>query len=79
MRKPDEIQFYVALLALHGGPYKSQQRGLPFADKVGADLGMHEKRVYGLLNKWTDRGWWEFGVTMRSGWFTPEAPAELKA
>lgn len=77
MRKPDEIAFYAALRALHKGPYKAQQYDLPFADKVGAQLGIHEKRVYGLLNKWTDRDWWEFGVSMRSGWFTEAAPLVL--
>lgn len=77
MRKPDEIQFYAALRTLHKGPYKSQQTGIPFADKVAEDLGIPEKRAYSLLNKWTDRDWWEYGVSMRSGWFTEDAPEVL--
>lgn len=77
MRKPDEIAFYAELRVVHQGAYKNGQCWVPFADAIGEQLGMHEKRVYSLLNKWTDRDWWEFGVSMRSGWFTESAPEAL--
>jgi len=28
------------------------------------------KRGYYLLDKWTRKGFWEYGVTSRTGWFT---------
>lgn len=73
MRKPDEIAFYAAL----------RRRGvcpgaLAILEELGK-LGMTEKRACGLLEKWTERGWWEYGVTFDGGWFTATAPEELSA
>ena len=31
---------------------------------------MHHRRLYRVLEKWTDRGWWEYGVSPRTGWLT---------
>lgn len=34
------------------------------------DLGMNHKRAAYILEKWTDKGWWDYGVSVMAGWFT---------
>jgi hypothetical protein len=77
MRKADEITFYAALHDLHGGPYNANKYRV-FADEVAVFLGLHPNRAHSLLLKWTHRGYWEYGVSPRGGWFTPEAPERLE-
>lgn len=36
-------------------------------DTIGSD-----KQLHYYLDKWTQKGWWNYGVTARSGWWTPE-------
>lgn len=43
-----------------------------FADEVGGGIGIHHKRVNYILLKWADRGWWDYGVSARTGWLTRE-------
>lgn len=75
MRKPDEVALYNALRLLTGGEaHYGIARSGRFADEVARDLGIPEKRATFLLDKWSDRGWWDYGVSARTGWFTPEAP-----
>lgn len=40
-----------------------------FVDALGASIGIPSKRVHFILAKWCDKGWWNYGVTARSGWF----------
>lgn len=68
MKHADEIQYYAAI--------RAKGRGV-FADVVAERIGLNENRAYYLLEKWCRAGWWEFGVSMRSGWLTDEAPLEL--
>lgn len=68
MRKPDEIEYYAAI--------RAKGRGV-FADVVAENIGMEWGRAEYLLEKWADNGWWDYGVTLRSGWLTDEAPQEL--
>lgn len=68
MRKPDEIALYAAIQA--------KGRGV-FADTVAERLGIEWARAEYLLEKWTSTGWWAYGVSLRSGWLTDEAPSEL--
>ncbi len=35
-------------------------------------IGMHEKRAAYILEKMTDRGEWNYGVSLFSGWLTNE-------
>jgi len=37
----------------------------------------HKRRAY-ILRKWTERGWWEYGVSLRTGWLTPEGTAKAE-
>lgn len=75
MRRPDEIALYGLLRERHGGPYNPRQQ--EFATHIAAGIGIYEKRATYLLDKWTGRGWWDYGVTLRSGWFTDAAPPLL--
>jgi len=75
MRKPDEIALFQRLRDTRTG---DRRVGAPYPDKIAADLGMPPNRLRAILNKWTDRDWWEYGVSMRCGWFTEKAPQELQ-
>lgn len=48
-----------------------------FVDHYADRLGMHWKREYYLLDKWTRKGWWNYGVSARGGWFEDKAPDHL--
>lgn len=45
-------------------------------DEQGIDMwrhfvesgGVNDKRYHYVLSKWSDRGWWNYGVSLRSGW-----------
>lgn len=37
------------------------------------------KPEYGYLDKWTRKGWWDYGVTLRSGWLTKRGFEALRA
>ncbi len=36
------------------------------------------KRCWYLLEKWVDKGWYDFGVTLDLGWITPEGQEECR-
>jgi hypothetical protein len=70
MRKPDEIQLYALL----------RQAPLPDRDLVESTalkLGIQYNRLHGLLTKWANRGWWNYGVSLRCGWFEKSAADQL--
>lgn len=77
MKKPDEIQFYAALRYCHAQCERYKLRR-PFATDVAEMLGMHPKRALALLSKWDRSGWWDWGVSIRSGYFTAAAPATIE-
>ncbi len=73
--KSDERAFLEALRAEHQHvPYRRVGTPVP-ADEIGEEVGLSAKRVDYLLEKWTQRGWWEYGVSARTGWFTPQGIA----
>lgn len=49
------------------------------ATTVGTRDGMHPRRAEYLFNKWIDKGWWECGVSARTGWLTPAGLAKAAA
>lgn len=63
--KPDEKAFLLKLAA-----ERPMQTMGKFATDVAAEIGMHVKRAEYLLQKWTDKGWFNYGVSARSGWLT---------
>ena len=71
MAKPDESAFYAALRRFGSHP---NVEGWKVAL---SETGMNDKRAHYLANKWAGRGWWDSGVTLRSGWFTDSAPQSL--
>lgn len=74
MIKPDEIELLRALVTEHGGPHCPNavvMRGR-FATDTAEAIGMHVKRLYAILLKWTGRGDWDYGTNARGGWFTPQ-------
>lgn len=70
--KPDEYKLLTTLAAMQGTnrlrPRDNDQH--VFATTIGHELGIHPKRVCYLLEKWADKGWWECGVSLRTGWLT---------
>jgi hypothetical protein len=42
----------------------------PYAREVAQRLGIHEKRAYYIFCKWTDKGWYDSGVSEFAGWLT---------
>jgi hypothetical protein len=44
----------------------------PYVREVVADIGMNGKRAAYLCEKWTDKGWYEYGVNVLAGWLTKE-------
>jgi hypothetical protein len=39
---------------------------------------MHHKRAWRILEKWSRRGWYEYGVSLDLGWLTPAGRAEAE-
>jgi hypothetical protein len=42
------------------------------------DFYMHYKRAWYLLDKWSRKRWYEWGVNMELGWLTPEGINKVK-
>lgn len=77
MRKPDEIALYSLLRERHNHqPYQCTEK---FATEIAAEIGIHEKRATALLYKWDRKGWWSYGVSVRTGFFEPGAPDSITA
>ena len=41
------------------------------------DRGVPVKRMRFWLNEWSDKGWYDYGVTLDLGWLTEEGEAAL--
>lgn len=69
--KPDEVALYAAIRAIGRQPARSA------IEAASVKLGVALKRTDYLLGKWDRKGWWDFGTSLWSGWFTDDAPAAL--
>ena len=67
--KPDEVLLMTELARMQL-PDCVRPNKYAFATDVGALLDIHPKRTNYLLLKWTDMGWWDYGVSARTGWLT---------
>lgn len=68
MMARDEVEYFAAI--------RAKGRGI-FADLVAERIGLDAGRAEDLIMKWTRLGWWAYGVSLRSGWLTDEAPEAL--
>lgn len=59
--KPDEIAFFQKV---HLGNVGTTPR------MIAEDMGMNANRAAYLCDKWTGRGWYEYGVNVLCGWLT---------
>lgn len=70
MRKQDEIKLYAILRSL---PVLS----IDIVEAARESIGMSTKRMEYLLLKWSDKRWWDYGVSPRGGWFEDDAPESI--
>lgn len=72
--KPDERAFLL-LVYERGKVFKGedwQLRDGLFPRDLIPYSGLHYKRAWYLLGKWSAKGWYDYGTTLDSGWLTPE-------
>ena len=43
----------------------------PYVREVVGNLGMAPKRAAYICEKWTNKGWYDYGVNVLAGWLTP--------
>lgn len=83
-RRPDELALFREMRAapdiLSGSPLPCgcTSPGRQKVEDIARTIGIPEKRVSYILEKWSGKGWWEYGVNVWCGWFTEQAPEELK-
>jgi hypothetical protein len=84
-KRPDEIAYFAALrkaaaefVHADGRTGSGYWGGSSVAFRLAADLGIHENRAFYLLNKWSGKGWIDWGTWVWGGWFTSEAPEALE-
>ena len=65
MIKKDEIVFKKEVIARN-------RLGQETVRDIGIRLGMDSKRVCYLCQKWSDKGWYEYGVSVDLGWWEGE-------
>lgn len=80
-RRQDEIDLFAKLReqATKHDQVHGRNPGLSHVIRIAGDMGMADGRLEYLLEKWTVKCWWDYGVTACGGWFLPEAPERLDA
>lgn len=71
--KPDEARLLKHLAAAM--PEDTTEWHGEEAYNAAAAMGIPRKRVEYFLEKWAQRFWWEYGVSIRLGWMTKEGRA----
>ncbi len=69
--KDDERALLIRLAELQGNK-TLRPREFSFATDVAVLMGIHENRANYILEKWDDKGWWNCGVSLRTGWLEPK-------
>ena len=59
--KEKELNFLKEMIKLTGNESYVSGKAIPFSD---------DKQLMYYLQKWSDMGWWDYGVSLRTGWFT---------
>lgn len=67
--KPDEREMMRRAL--------QREQTSPF-DESCADIA-HPNRVLYVIEKWSGKGWWQYGVSLRCGWLTNQGRAAFLA
>ena len=62
--KPDELRLLRELQRRSAGGQHVYVRALV------DELGIHPKRGAYILDKWTGKGWYDYGVSVMAGWLT---------
>lgn len=76
--KPDEARLILEVAEIHEKAGGGRVAILvPFVDEIADGLGIHAKRAAYLAEKWIKKGWWDCGVSTRSGWFTDAGRAKV--
>lgn len=65
--KADELELMKAINGLGSMPRAA-----------AAEIGMSDKRLGYILGKWSDKGWYEYGVNVALGWLTPSGAVALQ-
>ena len=68
MLKPDEIYFWNLIKKELTSLNKKTVRDV-INEK---DFPIHYKRAWYLLEKWSQKDWYDYGVSLDLGWITPE-------
>lgn len=68
MMKPDEKEFLLALFVEAEKPLMVRKP----TREVGAGVGIPPRRVAYICEKWSRKGWYNYGVSVDMGWL--EAP-----
>ena len=63
LMKQKEADFIKTLLDKTKGQSNVANMAFDFSD---------DKQLMYYLDKWTGKNWWEYGVSLRTGWFTPQ-------
>ena len=66
--KPDEKAL---LLALYEADQKDPERPI-YVRAWLPTQPINKKRACYLLEKWTSKGWYDYGVNLMAGWLTPD-------
>ena len=65
--KRDELELLSFFVSIHGDPPDIKHR-----EMMIESLGIPYKRAMFILEKWSKKGYWDYGVSTRTGWLTPE-------
>ena len=78
--KPDEMQLWAAFSndGAYGHPDAVELYGHRWPRDAAKSIQMHPKRCLYLCDKWTERGWYEYGVSADLGWKTGDGHPTLK-
>ena len=74
--KPDERLLLAACLARCRVQWEEREAA-EWPRDVAGDLGVHPKRAHYLFCKWTEQGFYEYGVNAGLGWFIQSASPEI--
>jgi len=50
---------------------------MPYMRELVAEQGLNERRADYILEKWTRKGWYDYGVSPFAGWLSDEGKAAV--